>query len=124
MWSLVIIEVNRTLYGGPDLFDAGEPQAFQQLILHRVVDSLCLSIILRIACLGHTDADVVFLKETNIFRTCILAASVRVVDKIVVRPPINAFKRHPEGFDRIGRLKRWADTPADDLLSIGIQDEG
>ncbi len=51
---------------------------------------------------------------------CILAASVRVVDKVYIRLPFNAFQCHPEGFERVGRLQCGSHAPPDYLFCVCI----
>lgn len=56
----------------------------KNLILHRVVFSLCLSIILGVSAFGHAYPDAMFSKDSYVPCACILTPSVGVMDEFHV----------------------------------------
>ena len=54
-------------------------QRLKKLVLDNAVNSLCHTVIRRIAVLGHTDADMVFPEQQCVVVTAVLHPSVRMV---------------------------------------------
>ena len=80
MRSSVIVEVDRNGYCSYDITEISEHLVFKQLVLHCVVDSLCLGIVFRIARLGHADTYAMLPQGIYILSTCILTATIGVMD--------------------------------------------
>lgn len=71
-----VIEVNSFGYGSTHLINVSEAFAFEQFILHRIVDALRLSVFFGVSGLGHTDLDMVLLQEMHILAAGVLNAAV------------------------------------------------
>lgn len=117
----VVVEVNGQGDRGHDLVDAPEHLVLEQLILHRVVDAFRLGVVLRVSGLGHADPDAVLPQHFHILTACVLTAAIRVMYEVDPILPLYASQRHPQGLHRIVRVKRGADTPADDLLGVCVK---
>lgn len=71
-----VIEVNGLGYGSTHLINVSEAFAFEQFILHRIVDALSLGVLLGVAGLSHADLDMVLLQEMHILAAGVLNAAV------------------------------------------------
>ena len=72
----VVVEVDGAGHGGPHLGDAGESLAQEQLVLNRVVYALGLGVVLRVARLGHADAQAAPGERPHVLAARVLAAAV------------------------------------------------
>lgn len=70
--------------GTGNLINVMECYPIKKLILHRVVYSLCLSIILGVSAFGHAYPDAMFFKDSYVPCACILTPSVGVMDEFHV----------------------------------------
>ena len=124
MGALIVVEVYSICNSNLDLFDIPKAHILKQLVLHRIVYSLSLSIIFRISTLRHADSDMIVIQQLDIIITCILTTTVRVMYKIMTFYSFNAFESHLKCFKRIYRFQSRTDAPSNYFFSIGIQDQG
>ena len=71
-----VVEVNGFGYGFTHLGSVREAFPLEQFVLHRVVDALCLGILLWIATLGHADSDSAPAQDAYILAAGVLNAAV------------------------------------------------
>lgn len=71
-----VVEVNGFGYGFTHLGSVREAFPLEQFVLHRIVDALCLGILLGIAALGHADSDSAPAQDAHILAAGVLNAAV------------------------------------------------
>ena len=120
MGSLVIVKVDGYLHSIPHLLYRAKGHAHQKLVFDDAVNTLGNGILFGIPTLGHADTYIVVSENVGISETCILYATVRVMDKFTCRLAVKPFQGHSEGLDGEFRLKCLAHTPADDFLCVVV----
>ena len=120
MRSAVVVEVDGKSHCGDDFFYVPEDPAFEQLVLYRVVDALSLGIVLWVAGLGHAHLYAVLPESVHVFAACVLAATVGVVDEVDIIA-IYALQGHPQSLQMVAHVQGWADTPSNNLFTVGIE---
>jgi len=78
----VVVEVHGQSDCRNNFAYASEDLVLEQLVLHRVVDALCLGVVLWVSRLCHTDQYSMLSKRIYILTTGILTAAIRVVYKV------------------------------------------
>ena len=95
--------------------------------LYYTVDALCDGIFRRLVVLRHGYADVVGLKQGYICVAAVLYSAVGMVDKPLEgfspRHSHGLFNGHLQGFDADGCTECPGQSPADDLVRVGIGDK-
>ena len=81
----VVVEVHGHGDCRDDLLDVPEDLVLEEFVLHRVVDPLRLGVVLRVSGLGHAYSDAAVHEQVDILAANILAATVRVMDKVLGR---------------------------------------
>ena len=76
MRPAIIVEVNSNCNGRDDITEISKRFILKKFVLHCVVNTLRLSIILRVSGLGHADAYAVFPQSIYIYSASILTAPV------------------------------------------------
>lgn len=76
----VVVKLNRLADSRLHLAYIGEMHAFEQLILHRVVDTLRLGVLLGITVLCHAYPNPVLLEKAYVGCACVLHSPVGMMD--------------------------------------------
>ena len=123
MRALVVVEVDEALYllqGLPIRFETPVLTIYA-LSLDRAVHTLCNAVVGRLVVLRHRDLYAVFLQFLHVEVAAVLDTAVRVVDESREVTSASLFYGHAEGFERENGSKGISQTPAYDLLRIGIR---
>ena len=91
------------------------------LRLEYAVHALCYGVVRGFVVLRHADFDSVLLQFVRIVVAAVLYASVRMMDESIQFFCRSLANSHPEGLQRVFRLQRLGQTPAHDLVRVGIR---
>ena len=121
VWAGVVIEGDEAGYTLQCIWVRLEALlAVDDLGLEDAVHALRNSIVRGLVVLRHANLDAVLLQFVRIGITAVLYASVRVMDESFQLICRSLRDGHPESLQRMFRLQRLGQAPADDLVRIGI----
>ena len=122
--TLAVVERHRVAHGLCGLADVCESLPVQELVLHGVVYALGHRVVLRVSVLRHAWDYMAVRQHPDVVGAGILRAAVGVVDEGLVEAFGQRGYGHSQRLDAVCGLKGRRDAPAQDLLAVGVHDDG